>query len=90
VIDDGVVSDGGMPPEAITYPRVRLSRVAPRAVVLGGETLIAEVDLPSATVTRRFDAGSDQLSSCTYFADEIVASRRVWRGDLWTGIAPFR
>ena len=72
-----------------TFRALRLSPAVSRAAVLTGESVIIEIDLGTGAEVDRFDAGGDQITGMTYVGQEIVAARWVWKGDLWTGRAPF-
>ena len=68
---------------------MRLSPTAARAVVLTGENLVLEVSLDTGAEVARFDGGADQITGVAYVGPDVVASRWIWKGDLWTGRAPF-
>jgi Tol biopolymer transport system component len=71
------------------YGGLRFSTDGKRVVVSIGLTDLAEVDVASGGVVRRYSSG-DQVTSVTYVGRDIVVSRIAWRGDLWSARDPWR
>jgi Tol biopolymer transport system component len=62
---------------------LRFSPDGKRVLMNDGLVALAEVDVASGRVVRRYSSG-DQLGSATYVGASVVVARQTWRGDLWT------
>jgi dipeptidyl aminopeptidase/acylaminoacyl peptidase len=76
-------------PRGVVGNLVRLSPDARRAVVRVGTVGAVEIDVVKGTALRRYEAGNEEISGLTFNDDEILATRRLWSGDLWVGETPF-
>jgi serine/threonine protein kinase/Tol biopolymer transport system component len=76
-------------PRSLRGNTVRLSPDARRAVVRVGTIGLFEIDVGKGTVVRRYEAGNEEISGLAFTDDEILATRRIWSGDLWLGETPF-
>jgi hypothetical protein len=71
------------------YGGLRFAPDGKRVAVTIGLTDLAEVDLATGAVVRRFTS-ADQLTSISYLGRDVVASRQGWRGDLWMARDPWK
>ncbi|HTJ81157.1 MAG TPA: hypothetical protein VL400_05515, partial [Polyangiaceae bacterium] len=76
----------GFPPGA--YVGLRFSDDGRRIAAYGSQTLV-EVDVESGKVVHRFDPGIDEITGASYAGDAVLASLRVWEGDVWVADGAF-
>jgi serine/threonine protein kinase len=76
-------------PRSLVGNAVRLSSDARRAVVRVGTVGMVEIDVGRGTVVQRYEGGNEEISGLAFTDDEILATRRLWSGDLWMGETPF-